>query len=379
MIGIHFILRFVIITLIVISCKRSSEDFEKINIETVKTVSFDLITEIGQNDETNFGHLRDLVLLSERNLLVSDWDKLTIEQFSEDGEKIGTIAEQGRGPGELSVFFLLFDGGNDTLIVRHRGMTQQLDFFGISDNGVYKYARSFIKSMPDERHVSIIGAISDSEYLATASWRIQGFQSAVSKYSEENYLPVVIINKSEEIVEDSLHMIKTVNPLIEFEKESMLVVGMPPFQYRDRIRILEDGRYIIARPDSSSLYLYDSKHVIINKIKLNIKERIPTKRNLEYALKDFPSEYHNDLKVRVPTVKPPFLNIWFSSKYMLLYSDINEYGKEMIVLTMDAMPVGKFYISEYDEVRYFRDHRIYALHKNPEVGHSVRIYEVDIE
>ncbi len=292
---------------------------------------------------------------------------------------MGTIAERGRGPGELSDFFLLFDGGNDTLIVRHRGMTQQLDFFGRSDDGVYKHVRSLMKDRYNDRYVSVIGAISDSEFLATAGWSSGDFQSVVSNYSERNHTPVVITDKAEKIIQDSLHLVKTVNPLVEFEKGSMFVIGMPPFQYRDRLRLLEDECYIIARPDSSALYLYNMNHLLLKVIELNVKERLVTKNDLEFALKEFPGEYHNDLKARVPAIKPPFLNIWFSSDYILLHSDINEKGKEMILLTMDAIPVSKFYLSEYDEVRYFRDNRIYALHKNPVDGHSVRIYEVSIE
>jgi len=365
--------------LFAVSCTRSSKDLKKINLEDIKTVKNDLITVIGQNDETKFGHLRDIVLLSEGNLLISDWDKLTIEQFSDEGEKIGKIAKRGRGPGELSDFFLLFDGGNDTLIVRHRGMTQQLDFFGRSANGVYKYERSFIKNRYNNRHVSFIGAISESEYLATAGWSTRNYHSVVSDYSESNHTPVVIADKTEKIIRDSLHIIKTINPLVEFEEGSMFVIGIPPFQYRDRLRLLEDGRYIIARPDSSALYLYSKNHSLLKIIELNVRERFVTKNDLGYTLKEFDSKYHNDLKARVPVIKPPFLNIWFSSDYILMHTDINEKGKEMILLTMDAMPAGKFYMSEYDEVRYFRDNRIYALHKNPVVGHSVRIYKVSIE
>src|SRR5690625_1480641 len=38
----------------------------------------------------------------------------------------------------------------------------------------------------------------------------------------------------------------------------------------------------------------------------------------------------------------------------------------------------KCYLSEFDDIRYFRDNRIYTLYKDPEKGHSIRIYQVDL-
>lgn len=50
----------------------------------------------------------------------------------------------------------------------------------------------------------------------------------------------------------------------------------------------------------------------------------------------------------------------------------------MAVFTMGGEPIGKFCLSEFDDIRYFRNNLIYTLYKKPEKGHSIRVYLVDL-
>lgn len=53
-----------------------------------------------------------------------------------------------------------------------------------------------------------------------------------------------------------------------------------------------------------------------------------------------------------------------------------EQEKEMVLLSDTGQPLGKFFLSEHDEIYDLRQRNIYTLHKNPEVGHSIRIYQM---
>jgi hypothetical protein len=129
---------------------------------------------------------------------------------------------------------------------------------------------------------------------------------------------------------------------------------------------MDDGNYLIAGPDRLAFFIYDRNHELIREIPLNIKQRPVRESDLGYHLRNEPKEARRILKKMVSEFKPPFLNVWVSQDYVLLHTDNSKNGKEMVVLTLEGDPVGNFYLSEFDDVRYFKDNRIYALYKNPQ-------------
>ncbi len=135
---------------------------------------------------------------------------------------------------------------------------------------------------------------------------------------------------------------------------------------------------MIARPDSSGLFIYNADHEVDRHISLNVKERSVKKSDLNYHLRNEDREAFRRLKTHVSDYKPPFLNIWVSKNYLLLHTDSNEAGKEMVLLTMEEGPVGKFYLSEFDEVEVFDNKKIYTIYKNPGKGHSIKIYNINL-
>lgn len=98
--------------------------------------------------------------------------------------------------------------------------------------------------------------------------------------------------------------------------------------------------------------------------------------DLNSELKDIPEQFQQKLRERVPATKPVFIDVWASKENFLLHTDNSEQGKEMVLLTRNGEPVGKFFLSDVDEIYHLQDHRIYTLHKDQETGHSIRVYEL---
>jgi len=88
----------VIIGILVSGCRTDTENVEIIDYSKIRILDVELVQEIGADDGNVFGRLRDLVVFSDGTLVVSDLGKGTIEQFTEEGERIGTIAKRGGGP-----------------------------------------------------------------------------------------------------------------------------------------------------------------------------------------------------------------------------------------------------------------------------------------
>lgn len=352
-----------------------------IDYEELKKVEIRLVMEIGETAEYFPGALTELILTQDSSMLVSDLKKITIEQFNKEGEHVATIAKQGRGPGELSDFLSLFYAKNDTLIVRRHGISPQVDYFSPDTSNIYRFIKSWIPEKGNERFVNVAGNRSDSTFYARAKWNFKNLQQRRADQGGYSWTPLVIMDKFDNILQDSLHMLKTPTPLTEqTESGGMIIYGIPPYQYRDRFRLLRDGRYLIARPDSSMLYIYDRSHNLDRSIQLRVKDRAVEEADLDYwfeAMRVAKGE-RKKMEKRVPNYKPPYLNIWVSQNYFWLYADERKEGRKMVVIDREGEPVGTFFLTKFDDIQHIGNERIYTLYKNPTTGHSIRIYKVDL-
>lgn len=372
----RYTLLFSIIIIININCQDTSNNY--LDIHNLSTIEVTLINEIGVDDEHIFGQLRDLILLPDLNLFVSDWGNVSIEQFNKEGKYIGRVAEKGRGPGELSSFFLLHKGGKDTLIVRYRGMSQQIDQFSQgTEKDRYVHTGSIMMEEFSDLHITFSGKRSESEFYALASRNSRDLRSANTTYPVYTQTSVVVVDKFENILQDSLHLLKSPNPVAKFNQNSMFVIGMPPYQSHDRFRLLKDGKYLIAYPDSSAIYLYDDKHNLERVINLKMKPRPVEEVDIESNLKKIPKEYHDDMKKRIPEFKPPFLNVWTSGNHIILLFEKAVDGLDLLVFDLKGDLVGKFMLSKFDDIKAFHNNYIYTIHRNPEMGDRIRIYKFE--
>jgi len=359
-----------------------AQEGKPVKYEELPAIKAHVDKEIGEQQDYLHGRLQDLILMSDGTLLVSDLQKKTIEQFNAEGIHMGTIAREGRGPGELPVMFTLAGGGNDTLIVQHSSSTQ-VDFFGPETGGIYTHKRSTKTDPGDFFHpVTIVGSHHGMDYYYAVRKKIE-VETDLPEYKMDS---IVILDGFQHIVRDSLHMLKRPNYIYADPTKystnitfgGLTPVGIPPYRYQDRFRVMGNGYYLIARPDSTALFIYNRNHELVRQIPLHVEARQVQRRDLDYHFRNESREASQRLKEHVPEFKPPFLNIWISHDYMLLHTDNSPDGKQMVALTMEGEPIGKFYLSEFDDIRYFRNNRIFTLYKDPEEGHSIRVYQVDL-
>lgn len=360
------------------SCTEKDTGHTAFDYKDIEISDVQIITDTSENELYISGQLRDLIRMPDGTMLVSDLGSITIEQFSAAGEHLKTIAKRGRGPGELSTFFILYKGAGDTLLVRHRGMFNQMDYYYQDyTDGIYRYHRAVMFESPEERYVQMFGDVSEIELLATARHNIPFYHHLTEEAENFDFVPVVLANSGEKIIQDSLHLLKTPNPETDFFEGGMNVLGMPPYQYQDRLRVLSNDRYMIARPDSAVLYIYNHHHTLDREIPLHTKLQKIEKSELDIALGNMNRSVRKRMEERVPEYKPPFLDVWASDSHILLHTDNQEEGKEMVVLSMSGEPEARFYLSEYDGIQYFTGQKIYSLHRNPDKGHSVRVYQIN--
>lgn len=224
----------------------------------------------------------------------------------------------------------------------------------------------------------IIGRAANDSYFATAGTVIRDIQKASKNEDDYREMPTAVIDAKENILADSLHLLKIPAAHITMTGDNGIMVHSVPYRFNDRFLTLDDDRYMIARPDSGAFFIYNGDYKLERRISFPVKERQVTSADLDYALKDVQDRVRNEIRNRVREQKLPFLNAWASASFIWLQADETEAGKEMVVVDLEGNPKGKFMLTEFDEVAHVEDGRIYSLHKNPELGESIRVYEVEV-
>lgn len=358
-----------------ISCGSAGDSNELINYDELPEIDISLIVEAGEGGGYFPGRISELFISSHGDLLVSDMGSNTVEQFSPDGEYLGTVAESGSGPGEVSGFFQIYNAGGDTLMVESQGGRRDLFYPG--DDGVYRYTRNMIGESGSMEGYMLNSVRSDTEFYATRRRVIRNPTQMMSNPNDYHESYIHVVDRNNKAVTDSIQRLRT-------PEWHMLSIGNGftihevPFRNHDRFVPIPGEGYMVARPADSQLLFFDDQHEHQSTLTLNIAERTIGRTDLDHTLRNASSDMRRAIEPRVYDTKPPFLNIWASEEWIWLQSDNTKDGKQMIVMDYDGNFQSRFLISEFDEVQSIRGNLIYTIHRNPDMGDSVRIYEADV-
>lgn len=370
-------LLFIVIYFFAIGCSETSQNDFFLEYSTLPELTLSKVSEIGESDNFLPGRLQDLIIAEDGSFIVSDFGSVSIIQFNSNGLFKRDIAEKGNGPGELNTFFTLIDSKRDTLLVKFFGMSMQTDVYTWDEpKSSFFYDYSFNTEIENNRLINIIEPAPGLGYFAKIEDLSQNRKEELVNPPAYNSESLVLVDSSAEIVIDSLHVLQTPNTIfVEADGGAVTPLGVPPFLSKDHVKYVDERMYIVAKPAAKKIQVFDHNHEIQNEIILHVKERPVSEYDLDNELKNIPEQFQNELRERASSVKPAFIDVWASDNHFLLYTDDNEQGKEMVLLTRDGEPVGKFHLSDFDEVREFKNQKIFSLHKDQESGHSVRVYE----
>lgn len=365
-----------------VACSNSSSSntTESVDIENIDVIQNEIALQITDSEELLFANLRQLIVLEDGGMLLSDSQQMTIEQFDKDGNHVGNVATGGSGPGELPRGFLLTHNRKDTLLVRQIGKTTRIDLFTRqAPSGLLKYVSSK-NVQPDQRPFIFVAPHQSHGYYARFDSQLPNIQSLKSDPAEYRPTYIAYIDAHEKVLEDTLHELKRAFQILEISEDnsSINVISPPPYRYEDRFRSIRGSQqYLIARADSAALYIYNNDHTLNRSIQLRFNTRPITDADLDFIF----DEITNNREKKEPLIddkKPPFINAWASESFIWLQTDISEKGKELVILDMDGNVQGKTYVHYFDSIQHIEDDKIYVLNKDPEAAHSVRIYSISL-
>lgn len=357
------------------SCTEKKKSEGTINYESLPDISTEKILEFGESEQYLPGQLSELFISPEGAIIISDWGSNTIEQFSADGRHLATVATEGEGPGELTNFFFIADLGNGQFMVEQQGSRR--DLFEPGEDGIYRYRHSVTADRGDTNGYHILGTRSEGEYYATPRIAIRNVMELVQNPIDYFEHHLVVVDIESRVLADSLHRMQNPYPHIERIGQGFRVEVIP-YRNIDRALVLPDHTYIIATPHNGLIQHFGPDHSLLNEFTLEVNPRPVTGDDLDYHFRNTDREMRRAVEPRVDQYKPLFLELWATESHLWLHTDNSEHGRKIVVLDRKGNQTGRFYLHEYTEIRKITGNKIYAFHKDPDVGHTIRIYRADI-
>ncbi|WP_069132011.1 NHL repeat-containing protein [Rhodohalobacter halophilus] len=357
------------------ACSGSGQTDGTIVYDELTEVDVQLLAEAGEGNDYYPGRIHHLFVSSNGDLLVGDMGSNTIEQFSPDGEHRATIATQGGGPGEVSGFFSLHDAGGDTLMLENQGGRR--DLFYPNDSGIYTYIRNMTGDTGTYEGFTLIGVRSEIEFYATRRRVIRNPTEMMSNSNDYYDSYVLVVNRQYEVVSDSIQHLSAPEMHMHSVGDGFSIHTVP-FRNHDRFVQVPGNGYLVARPASSEIEFFNEQHEQTGLITMSVADREVSDEDLDHTLQNASSEMRRDIEPRVYNIKPPFLNLWATEDLLWLQTDNSALGKQLVLMDYEGNFQGQFTISKFDEVQQVDANRIYTIHRNPDLGDSVRIYEIKI-
>lgn len=149
-----------------LSCQSGQSTDSTVDLEELPVVQPQSILEVEQAGEYFFQHLNySSVALHNGNVIINDRPQGIILRISPDGELLETVAQQGRGPGEIQDASALNTDPDENLVI-----------FDQSNQKVVRYRsdgsgpEEFMPAAPEEYRVRSVFALAENNHYLVVQW-----------------------------------------------------------------------------------------------------------------------------------------------------------------------------------------------------------------
>lgn len=360
------------------ACSKEQDSVTHFDYDALEVIELSVETEISESEDYIPGSLASMAVLSDGTMLVYDRSHAALLQFSPEGEFIKVVAEEGNGPGEISRYFSMAPAGSDSLLIFPSG-AGRVDIFVRTTDNRFEHSHGYL---PEETTLNLerLGL----RDVSTQYVLPDDLMSRFNNPADYRQAPVVIMDHMNRVVGDTIQTVRKANASITGQIDdngqilSMNVMAPPPYRYEDQFVTLDNGHYMIARVDSSAFFFYNRDHDLQRVVPLGARPEVITEEDLDYHLGDLSPSYRRDMEEKLDQTKPLFMDVWAAGERILLQTDSGEEGKEMVLLNYDGEPLGRFLTPLFEEITHFTGERIYTILRDPGVGHTVRVYRLQL-
>lgn len=359
-----FCLLFVIFSLSVFtSCSSEKPQEELLDYDSIPLIELKNEFSITESEEYIPAWIERIMVTDNGDILVSERTEKAIHQFDSLGNYIAQVARAGRGPGELSQNANPHFNGKLLIMSNNNGMLTE---YRANNEGIYEYSADHTFRLP-----GVLRGIHSTEDFSAFYVSVDSVQIPFGTIPPEFTTDFIHLVR---VVEDSLQLEKEVLSLKNHSAYIEVTDGgntmqyrFLPYRYSDYLIPLPEKRFLVQRPLSSSIQVYDENLDLKHELKLNVKDRLITEADMEYHFPDVSHAGRRDRRELIRDVKPPFTQVKLDNKDRFwLHTDETEAGKEYVVLNYEGEPLGRVLLPSGSQLHDIHNDKLYLVNSDSE-------------
>ena len=325
---------------------------------------------IEEDHDLIFGRIGSLTSDSDGDLYVGDNQMIHIKHFDRNGDFVGTIGREGRGPGEFSRITNMFIA-RDTLYA-YDFDNARLGRFVKNTSGILEFDNYLDIEMTDERHPR--GVLKSKDHYVVESFT----RSTEDRPSTGQ---IALLGRDGTVMEpDFLDIPVPERVMITFDGMSGYV--MKPFYRSSHYRLTPDDYFYYGWNDDLSIDRIDMAGRVINTIRFDVDPRPVTRQDISELSERYPEQYWSSVRQHIPDTKPAFTNFLVDEHHRVWVnlSDIeHEDADKWIVLNQENDLVASFDMIPNIYFYMVRDGLMYGIERTEEELQRIVLYEVAID
>lgn len=307
------------------------------------------------------------------DILVSERAEKAIHQFDSLGNYIAQVARSGGGPGELSRNANPHFNGKILVMSNNNGMLTE---YRPNDESIYEYYTDHTFRLP-----GVLRGIHSTDdfsafYVSVDSVQIP-FRTIPPEFTTD-FIHLVQVEGDSLLVEEEVLSLKNHSSYVEISDDgNAMQYSSLPYRYSDYLISLSGKRFIVQRPSSSTIQIYDENLDLDHELKLNVKERMVTEADMEYHFPEVSRAERRDRRELIRDEKPPFTRVLLDNKNRFwLQTDETEKGKEYVVLSYEGDPLGRVILPSESQLHEVYNDKLYLVNRESET--RIDVYHVQL-
>lgn len=342
------------------SCSPESDQLNQIDYAKIPLSQIQKKFSITESEDYIPAGISRLMVTDDGHILVSQRREKSIHQFDSRGNYLAKVAGPGRGPGELSQHANAHFNGKILVMSNNHGILTE---FRQNKEGIFEYKTDHNFRLPGPMR----GIRSPNDFSALYV-RVDSARAPFGKIPPEfttDFIHLVRITPDSLQVEEQILSLRKHSSYIEITNGGRSMrYHFLPYRYSDYFSPLPAKKVLVQRPRKSLIQIYDEQMKPEHELKLNVKDRLVTEKDMEYHFPQLSRAERVKRRELIKDVKTPFMRVMMDDqKHFWLLTDETEKGKEWVVLSYKGAPLGRFLLPERSTLYTVKEGKLYLLNR----------------
>lgn len=369
----YFSLLFILSLISFLSCNPENNQQDQIDYSKIPLSEIQKEFSITESEDYIPAGISRVMVSDDGYILVSQRQEKSIHQFDSLGNYLTRVAGPGHGPGELGQYANAHFNGKILVMSSNHGILTE---FRQNEKGIFEYKTDHNFRLPGR--MQGIRSTNDfsSLYVSVDSARAP-FGKVPPEFTTD-FIHLVRLTPDSLQVEEQILSLKKHSPYVEIGNGGKSVrYSYLPYRYSDSFSPLSDKKILVERPGESLIQIYDKNIKIDHELKLRVKDRLITEKDMEYHFPELSRGERSKRRTLIKDVKPPFLRVMMDDQEQFwLLTDETEKGKEWVILNYEGKPLGRLLLPAKSTLYTVKDQKLYLLNQTEEPAIEVYSYSL---